>query len=247
MEPIYQKSYTISSTAVDRYSRLKPTEVLCYAQEVAVEHCNRLHVSVVSSEQQELFWAIIRHRVQITRLPMEGETIRVETWPMPTTRSAYPRSTVAYDEQGEEIFRTLGLWVLMDRQSRSMVLPGKSGVDLQGLLRGNELTVPGSLVPKMLEHHMSHIARYSELDCNGHVNNTKYMDWICDLLPSAFHKEHPVKEFTICYHTEALEGQELDLNWELQDGPTLRVDSHRTSAADPTKAERVFSAQVLFE
>ena len=33
------------------------------------------------------------------------------------------------------------------------------------------------------------------------------MDWIDDLLPSDFHREHPVKEFAVRYHSEAREGQ----------------------------------------
>ena len=61
---------------------------------------------------------------------------------MPTTRTAYPRSTIAYDADGKECFRAISLWVLMDTQNRSMVLPGKSGVDVAGLLRGCELAVP---------------------------------------------------------------------------------------------------------
>ena len=50
-----------------------------------------------------------RHRVEITRLPTIGETIRVETWPMPPTKVAFPRSIIAYDEAGKEIFRSISL------------------------------------------------------------------------------------------------------------------------------------------
>mgnify|MGYP002517044180 CR=1 FL=1 len=32
----------------------------------------------------------------------DNEDITVETWPMPTTRTAYPRATVGYDAQGNE-------------------------------------------------------------------------------------------------------------------------------------------------
>lgn len=62
--------------------------------------------------------------MQITRLPKSGETIRVETWAMPTTRVAYPRSVVAYDEKGQELFRSITLWVLMNMDTRAMIQPG---------------------------------------------------------------------------------------------------------------------------
>ena len=102
MEPIYTQHFEINDSGVDRYGRLKPSMILFYAQEVAGQHCLSLSVDYDTLAKRRLFWAVIRHRVQVTRLPMRGETIRVETWPMPTTRVAYPRSVVAYDENGEE-------------------------------------------------------------------------------------------------------------------------------------------------
>lgn len=246
MEPIYRQTFSVSDIEVDRYGRLKPSAVLYYAQEIAGQHCNALTLDYDTLAKKRLFWAVIRHRVQITRLPMRGETITVETWPMPTTRVAYPRSTVAYDEQGRELFRSISLWVLMDLDTRSMILPGKSGIMVQGTLRGTELAAPNSLVPKPLGNSRTRTVCFTDLDRNGHMNNARYMDWIDDLLPSAFHLVHPVKEFTVCYLSEAREGQELALSWELLDGPCLRVDAHREKAEEPGKQERVFAASVLF-
>lgn len=247
MEPIYRQQFKIITAAVDRYGRLKASWILYFAQQAAGVHCARLQVNLMTPEQRHLFWAVIRHRVQITRLPLENEIITVETWPMPTTRVAYPRSTVAYDAEGKEVFRTMSLWVLMDKETRAMVVPGKSGVNVPGFVRGNELAVPGNLPPTLLECHCSHLVGFSDLDVNGHVNNTRYLDWINDLLPSVFHQEHPVKEFTICYLSEAMEQQQLDLTWQMREGPCIRVDGHRKHAAENGQKERVFSAEVIFE
>jgi acyl-ACP thioesterase len=165
---------------------------------------------------------------------------------MPTTRSAFPRATVAYDSQGNEVFRTVSLWVLMDMRSRSMVLPGKSGIELTGTLRGCELATPGSILPKSLENTVTRRVGYTELDRNGHMNNTRYMDWLSDLLPSAFHAGHPVKEFTVCYLSEAREGQQIDLNWQLLENNCLQVDGRRGRTDVPGGQDRVFAAQVCF-
>jgi acyl-ACP thioesterase len=75
------------------------------------------------------------------------------------------------------------------------------------------------------------------------MNNTRYMDWIDDLLPSAFHKNHIVKEFTVCYLSETREGQNLDLHWDFVEEGCLQVDAHRETDG---KDERVFSARLLF-
>jgi medium-chain acyl-[acyl-carrier-protein] hydrolase len=166
---------------------------------------------------------------------------------MPTSRVAYPRSVVAYDTDGNEVFRAISLWCLMDTASRSMVLPVKSGVMVDGTLRGNELAVPGSLSIKGLSNTVSRSVRFSDLDRNGHMNNTRYLEWMGDLLPAAFHQSHTPREFTVCYHSEALEGEPMDIHYELKDGNLLQVDAWRENDTVSGNHHRVFVAQIQYE
>lgn len=244
MEPIYQQDFEITGLYVDRYGRLTPAKLLYILQEVAGKHFAQLSMDYESLAEHGMFWAVTRHKVQITRLPMEGETIRIETWPMPTTRVAYPRSMVAYDESGNEVFRSITLWVLMDLNTRNMILPGKSGISVLGTLRGNELASPMGLPSKVLRSHQERTVCFTDLDRNGHMNNTRYLDWIDDLLPSPFHAQHSIKEFTVCYLSETREGQTLDLQWDFLEDGCLQVDAHRNLGE---KDERVFTARLIFD
>ncbi|MBP3683957.1 MAG: hypothetical protein J6J12_03200 [Oscillospiraceae bacterium] len=244
MEPIYSQNFEITDLHVNCLGRLKTSMILFLAQEVAGHHFAKLSMDYDTMLSRGLFWAITRHKVQVTRLPQRGETIRVETWPMPTTRVAYPRSVVAYDEAGNECFRAITLWVLMDLNNRAMVLPGKSGIEVSGTLRGNELASPLGLPAKVLQNQHSRTVSFTDLDRNGHMNNTKYMDWIDDLLPSAFHGNHSVKEFTVCYLNEAREGQQLRLCWDFAEDGTLFMDAHRRNGE---KDERIFAAKMIYD
>ena len=246
MEPVFRQTVTLTDIYLDCHRRLKPASLLYFIQNIAGCHAMELGTGWEVLAQKHLFWALIRHKIQITRMPMAGETITIETWPMPTTRVAYPRATVAYDAEGKELFRSVALWVLMDLQTRAMVLPGKSGVTVNGLMRGTELDIPPSILPKKLENVMCRTVRFSELDRNGHMNNTHYMNWIADLLPSSFHREHPVKEITLCYLSEALEGQELCLSWDVDEQGALSVDGFRKDPENPEKTHRVFAARLEF-
>ena len=243
MEAIYTQNFHIMDNCVDRFGRLKLSTLLFYAQEVAGRHFDGLAMTYDQLESKGMFWAIIRQRVAITRLPMSGETIRVETWPMPNTRVAYPRHVAAYDQQGNELFRVLSLWVLMDVNTRAMILPGKSGICLPGTTQGNELPAPGSLPAKQLIHHRVRPVCFTDLDRNGHMNNTKYLDWIADLLPSDFHRQNTPTEFTVCYLSEAREGQELTVSWEMDQEGCLNLDAQRINGE---KTERIFSARLQY-
>ena len=244
MEPIYSEEFKITDLYIDCFGRLLPSKILYMMQEVAGNHFAQLSMDYDSLAQRGLFWAITRNKVQITRLPMRGETIRLETWPMPTTRVAYPRSIVAYDEAGNEVFRAITLWVLMDLGSRSMVLPGKSGIDVIGTLRGNELASPLGLPAKVLANRRKRYVNFTDLDRNAHMNNTRYLDWIYDLLGAEFHREHILREFTLCYLSEAREGQQLELTWDFPEAGCLHVDAHRHQE---DKSDRIFAAKLLFD
>ena len=245
MTSVYQTKFEIDATHSDCFGRLKPSSILYFVQEIAGQNCKELAVDWDTMAARRMFWAIIRHRVQITRLPSKGETITVETWPMPATRAYYPRSVVGYDADGRELFRSISIWVLMDMDTRAMILPGKSGVDVPGLLLGSELAAPKSLAPVRLSAEITRKVRFTDLDLNGHMNNCRYMDWVCDLLPSGFHHGHPIREFTLCYMAEAREDETLKLQWELIQGGGLRVETIRHSETDD-QDHRIFSAQIQF-
>ena len=76
------------------------------------------------------------------------------------------------------------------------------------------------------------------------MNNTRYLDWIADLIPSELHRNHTIKEFTVCYMSEAREGQILDMQWDYLEDGCIQVDAHRNLGE---KDERIFSARILFE
>jgi len=246
MEPVFQKHYHITATAVDRFDRLKPSQILDFLQETAGDHCKLLGADREALAPRCLFWAVLRHRVRITRLPRAGEDITVETWPMPTTRTAYPRATAAFDADGNELFRSVSLWVLMDSRQRTMVLPGKSGVSVDGMLRGSEPDVPGSIVPKVFTNLERRTVRFTDLDWNGHMNNCRYLDWVADTLPGTFHQTHSAREFSVCYLSEAREGDLMNLSWELAEDGTLCVEASREETTVSTGRSRVFAAQMLF-
>ena len=241
---MYTTTFPVTTLHVDRFDRCKPSALLRFAQDAAGEHCNLLGTDWDSMSAKNYFWAVIRQKMEITRLPKSGETVTVKTWPMPTTRVAYPRATEGYDAEGNLLFKVISVWVIMDMTTRAMVLPGKSGVDVEGITTGTELKAPGGLAAMEGENFANRTVCFSDLDVNGHMNNTRYLDWLCDLLPSKFHETHPMKAVTICYMSEALEGQQLTLSWK--EGETLRLDGSVSETDVNTGHTRIFSAEALF-
>lgn len=245
MELVYRKQYTIQDNCTDRYGRVKPSQILFFAQDAATSHCVGLGMDWNSMAARGLFWVVSRTKVKIHRLPKLGESVTVETWPMTNTRVAYPRAMAMYDAKGELLLQTVSLWVLMDIEKRSMVLPGRSGLDFCGQDRGGELELPAGLTPCEAENTRFRTVAYTDLDINGHLNNARYMDWVDDLMDSDFHKDHGPMEFTVCYLSEAREGQQLrqEFCYDAENN-CFRTEFRREK--EDGKFDRVFAAKLQY-
>jgi hypothetical protein len=66
-----------------------------------------------------------------------------------------------------------------------------------------------------------------------------------DLLPGAFHAEHPLKGFTVCYLNEAREADRVTLRHSLEENALL-VDATRPDPMDESKSNRVFAVRAEF-
>ena len=244
MEFVHTTQYTVTPLHADCFGRCKPSELLRFAQAAAEAHCRELGADWETMAAKNYFWAVIRQKMEITRLPQAGETITVKTWPMPTTRVAYPRATEGFDAAGNSLFKVISIWVIMDVHSRTMVLPGKSGVEVAGTSFGTELKAPVGLPAGTFQTQTLRKVTPEDLDRNGHMNNARYLDWLCDLRNADFHRDHPMKAVTICDMSEALEGQQLQLSYT--EGDVLRLDGSLTETDVCTGHTRIFSAQAEF-
>ncbi len=81
-----------------------------------------------------------------------------------------------------------------------------------------------------------------ELDCNGHLSNTKYLNWMEDLLPTQWHRDHALSKVHICYLNEARADQEIALSWVLED-EALALEGRRDTGET---TNRVFALQALY-
>ena len=239
---IFTTRTLLDATHVDRWGRMRPSALLEIMQETAGDHAALLGVGRDVLAPRGLFWAIVRQTIEINRLPGIGETVLAETWPGPPSRTAYPRYMVGRTAQGEELFRAVALWLLMDVQTRAMVLPGGSGIQVPGLIRGGELANPTGIAPRAYDNQERRRVRYSELDCNGHLSNTKYLNWMEDLLPAQWHRNHMLSQVHVCYINEATDNQEITLNWTLEDG-AMALEGRRDSEA---AVQRVFALRALY-
>jgi len=81
---------------------------------------------------------------------------------------------------------------------------------------------------------------YSDLDVNGHMNNTRYIDWICDALGTEAMREKGLSRLQVNYIAEAQPGEMLELSMK-RAGEDILLAGRRAS-----DQKTVFESSVSF-
>lgn len=196
------------------------------------EHCLLLKCSrrdILNS--YGLVWMLARIKVCFSRLPREGESILIKTWPGASGRVTYPRF-VEFVLQGDLIGCSSSSWLAVDFQKRRLVLPNKCGISLPDtsslvppLREPDKLSVPeeGERTIRIVEE--------NDLDLNAHMNNARYAAWIGSLY------SRPLHELCIEYSQEAVKGQRIVMiHKESENGITV-------SGKDAENGTTVFKAK----
>ena len=191
----------------------RPSAILTAMQETAGMHSHILGCGRETLVQKGVVWVLTRCEVQMEKEARMGSRLSIETFPMPLRRWFFPRYFVFRDEEGAQVGAAGTLWVLFDLEKRCMVAPG----DVAGAIPDNSdltppLGVPGP-VPRLTGETAASARTpvYSELDVNGHVNNARYADWLCDALGLEVMREYRVKTMRLSYAAEIRPGQAMEL------------------------------------
>ena len=215
-----EKCYELRSADFDCYDRIHPSSVLSLFQDVAGIHANELGVGFDALMAQKTIWVLTKVCYRMVGTPRRYETVRVRTWPLPPARVNFRREYVMETPDGEVLIRGSSEWVVVHSEKRR-VLPAtdlypSDDYCTDTCFQGRLAKVP--LFPTEGEGHRL-VTGFTQLDINGHINNTCYADYVMDALaPGA---GETVREMQIDYHRELRSGQEAALYLQRRDGTVL--------------------------
>ena len=209
----YDETFTLRPRDCDLNDRWRPGAVLETMQDAAGTHSFLLGCGREELVKNNIVWVLSRCEVLMDRYPASGEKITVHTFPTPTRICFFPRYYVFTDEHGELIGKAGSLWLLLDLGTRRMLPPGEIGK----LIPDNrELSVPMNLPATVgnlqgEEFVTEYTPVYTDLDVNGHVNNTRYADWLCNALGIGLMSEYEPDRIILNYNHEVLPGHQVTL------------------------------------
>ena len=207
----YRETELIQTRDCDLNGRWRFSAILESMQEAAGVHSASMGWGRERLIREGAVWVLVRSEVRMERYPSVGEHVTVETFHMPDRHRLFPRYFIITDEEGKRIGTAATVWMLMNLENRSAVSAESVGMQLpDNRDMKPPVSFPATIQPAEGEPQIcTYRAVYSDLDVNGHVNNTKYADWICNLLGKDLLMKKEISRMILDYNAEVLPDQEV--------------------------------------
>ena len=216
----FEKTYELRAADFDCHDRIRPAAILSLFQDVAGIHANELGIGFAELIARQTIWVLTKVRYELMGTPRRYGQVRVRTWPLPPARINFRREYRIETPEGEVLVEGTSEWVIVHSEKRRVmpatdVYPGDDYC--------TDTHFPGRLAKVTafaLEGEGTAVTpTFTQLDINGHINNTCYADYVMDALAPV--SPVTVRAFQIDYHRELLAGQTFRLHLQRGEGEVL--------------------------
>ncbi len=204
------KKYLVMVNDVDFTQKLKLSALFNYFQEIAGLHSEKLGIGFNTIQKEHgVAWVLVRIRVDIMKYPLWNDEIVIETWPQLPRKFEFDRDFIVKDIHGDIIARAISTWVILDVESRKLQKSDVIAIDYPPIIKERAIDcILGKLKPSgNPETVYKRVIGCSDIDMNGHMNNSKYMDFIMDCFTMDQVRKYRVKSIQVNYMGETLPGE----------------------------------------
>ncbi len=215
MQAIFEKTFTIRSTEVDADSNCRPSAILGFFQELATDHAEDLGITRdYLVENYHAVWLLSRVWMRLDRPLKMGETITVRTWHRGAEKLFMYRD---FDilSQGNVVGEGVSAWIVADLADRKMLRPSSVERIVDSPFpaeKRKSLQLKSLHRPGALEDVYEKTVRWSDVDLNGHMNNTKYADAAMDAFSPAELRGRFLSEMYLNYTLECRPGETITVS-----------------------------------
>lgn len=196
---------------IDASRVVSPSAIFRYLQEAANEHFFAVGPSFdCLRDELGLGFVLSRLALEMYEPIKYGDRVTVTTWTSFSKWYAFNRS-FEIEKNGRTVGKAASIWALLDLKNMRPVriedhdfgFESEPAAEISAPIR---FRIPNA---DALEKVGEKTVRYSDIDCNMHMNNTNYPNMLCDYIPDI--EKRRVKAISLSWAHEAHFGSELDI------------------------------------
>lgn len=205
---IWSQTYAISSFLVNPQKKLGLFGLLGLLQDVAWNHATHLGHGYENMVKENIGWVLTRQKLSMESWPGWGENLEIRTWVRPIKGIVAIRDfEIIFN--GKKIGDCSTQWLILDLKTRRasekiLNLEDEFRFDAPVFIDASKIILRPNL--KLLT---GFSVRNSDLDLNGHVNNTRYAHWVLDAISQDKHHECTLSGYEVNFIAESKAGDEV--------------------------------------
>jgi acyl-ACP thioesterase len=209
---LHTETFSVPAIECDFNREWKPSAIIQHLTEIAGTHAAQLGVGFDDMLARNLFWIHSRMRLKFFGYPNANQQLTIHTWPKTIYRRLlYIRDFEVLDEAGHRLVTASSAWVIINTLTRRMAPPSSVILNLPELRLpiGQDEPLERLDQARDGEERLRMHAGYSAVDLVGHVNNSRYVEWVCDAFPLDMYTHHKLDFLQINYEHEVLPGEDV--------------------------------------
>lgn len=167
---------------------------------------------MASLNEDNYTWVLSRLAIELDEMPYQYEEFTIQTWVENIYRLFTDRNFAIINKDGKKIGYARSVWAMINLASRKpadlLALHGGGIVDYV-CEEPCPIEKPSRIKVDSQEITSTLVAKYSDIDINGHVNSIRYIEHILDLFPLEMYKTKRIRRFEMAYVAESYYGDEL--------------------------------------
>ena len=219
----YKEIYQPRISDYDRNGKLYYESILQILETAGSHHSDTVGDSVIEGSQCGIAWILTEWRVQILRRTDSKEKLQITTWVRgKAPASAVYRDFLLTDETGAEVIRAEAKFALFDLTTSRLtriseeLFASYQPEDKTVFEDAQRLRAPSEYVS---ETEMK--LRRSDIDFNGHVHNTRYVDLAMEALPNEIFASDDFTDIHILYAKPVVERAVVKAKYVFKDSAYL--------------------------
>ena len=201
----YTSHFQIGFSHIGFCNLITNSGILSILEETAGSHSSSVGCGLNDIPVTHVSWAILNWKVQVFKRPRYLDKVIVKTWAREKNKLFCYRDFEVYDENNNLLIIATSKWIFLDTEKNSIMkiedsFYNKYKPEEKSVF--NIIDIPKLVEPKNSLQTFEYKVKRSDIDINGHMHNTNYLNLAYEALPEEIYKNTIFDNFEILYKKE---------------------------------------------
>jgi Acyl-ACP thioesterase len=237
---LFQGHFTVSWQDIGKNGNLTLKAFANFLQETAWQHAQELGFGFDYMADHQAVWVLLGIKAEFYKQPQWHAEILMQSWHKGYKGVTSYRDFILFDKDNNVIAKAATEWVLINHETRRIVRPNILDPFIQTRISDDvfpDFKIDASEAGEECES--SYKVTYSDMDFNGHTNNSRYFEWIENLFEPLNEHHKSISRLEIKYQAECFMNDELVMKYRLTD-KLLSIQTYRKE-----DQKKIFAANIV--